>query len=165
VGVIGSCWYVIQSHPRKESFVRGRIEDLGREAFLPTVTERRPGQRRSAVGPLFPGYLFARLHPSVGDLAAVRWTIGVRRVLGDGEGPQPIADELIEAIRRQADASGRVRLGVGLRRGERVRVVDGPLAGLLGILEREATSPAERVCVLLDVFLRSTRVELGQGHS
>jgi transcription elongation factor/antiterminator RfaH len=154
------CWYVIQSHPRKERFVQGRIQDLEREVFLPIVSERRQGHRRATLGPLFPGYLFARLSPSIGDLARVRWTQGVRRVLGDGKGPRPVDDRLIEAIRAQADATGRVRLGRGLRRGERVRVVDGPLAGLLGILERVASTPAERVCVLLDVFSRSTRVEL-----
>jgi len=54
----------------------------------------------------------------------------------------------------------RVRLGIGLRRGDRVRILDGPLAGLVGILDRPATTPMERVCVLLDVFNRATRVDL-----
>lgn len=153
-------WYVVQSHPRKESLVRGRIADLGREVFLPTVAERHRGKRRSAIGPLFPGYLFARLSRMEGDLARVRWTHGVRKVLGDGEGPQPVDDALVETIRARADRTGRVRLGIGLRRGDRVRILDGPLAGLVGILERPASTPVERVCVLLDVFQRTTRVEL-----
>jgi transcriptional antiterminator RfaH len=153
-------WYVVHAHARKESFVGGRIRDIGREVFLPVISERRPGQRRSAVGPLFPGYLFARLSRRDGDLAQVRWTPGVRRVLGDGSGPQPVQDALVDALRRRADGQGRVRLGTGLRRGDPVRVLDGPLAGLVGILERPATSPTERVCVLLDVFQRLTRVEL-----
>ena len=153
-------WYVVQAHPRKERLVGTRIQELGREVFLPTVSERRPGQRRSTVGPLFPGYLFARLGIAHGDLATIRWTHGVRRLLGDGAGPQPVADALVDSIRRRADRSGRVRLGAGLKRGERVRVLDGPLAGLIGLLERPAGTPVERVCVLLDVFQRLTRVEL-----
>jgi len=48
-------WYVIQANPRKEAFVRDRIEDLGREAFLPLIAERRRGRRRATVGPFFPG--------------------------------------------------------------------------------------------------------------
>jgi transcription antitermination factor NusG len=140
--------------------VENRIRDLGREVFLPTVAERRPRRRRATIGPLFPSYVFARLASAEGDLARVRWTPGVRRVLGDGRGPQPVSDTLIAALRARADRTGRMRLGSGLRRGDRVRVLDGPLAGLIGLLERPAASPAERVCVLLDVFQRLTRVEL-----
>ncbi len=153
-------WYVVQSHPCKESFVRGRIQEMRRDVFLPMVRERHIGRRGARLGPLFPGYLFARLSRDEGDLARVRWTHGVRRLLGDGEGPRPVDNGLIESIRNRADASGRVRLGAGLRRGDRVRVLDGPLAGLVGILETPASSPVERVCVLLEVFQRLTRVEL-----
>jgi transcriptional antiterminator RfaH len=160
VGSAELAWYVIQSHPRKEPLVGTRLRELGREVFLPTVSERRPGTRRSSIGPLFPGYLFARLARKEGDLATVRWTHGVRRLLGDGEGPQPVAERLIETIRARSDRTGRVRLGADLKRGDRVRVLDGPLTGLVGILERPAVSPVERVCVLLDVFRRLTQVDL-----
>ena len=83
-------WYVIQSHPRKEPFVRARIQDLGREVFLPMVAERVPGRRRSGLAPLFPGYLFARLCGEEGDFPRVRWSHGVRRVLGDAHQPRPL---------------------------------------------------------------------------
>ena len=46
-------WYVIQANPRKETFVRGRIEDLGCEVFLPLMAERKPGRRRATLSPLF----------------------------------------------------------------------------------------------------------------
>jgi transcriptional antiterminator RfaH len=153
-------WYVIQSHPRKEPLVRRRIAELGREVFLPTITERRNGQRKATTGPLFPGYLFARLSPDEGDLIRIRWTHGVRRVLGDAAGARPVEDAVVEAIRSRADSTGRVRLGTGLRRGAQVRILVGPLAGLVGILERPAATALERVCVLLAVFQRPTRVEL-----
>ena len=155
-----SGWFVIQAQPRKEAFVRDRIRDLGREAFLPLVTERRPGWRKRRTGPLFPGYLFARLSESDGDLPRVRWTQGVGRVLGDSAHPRPIPDEVVATIRSHADRQGKVRLGVGLKSGDRVRILDGPLAGLIGLLERPATRPEARVWVLVDLFRRVTRVDL-----
>ena len=81
-------------------------------------------------------------------------------MLGDACGPKPIDDQIVSAIRTRADSTGRVRLGTGLRKGARVRILDGPLAGLVGILERPAVTAIERVCVLLAVFQRPTRVEL-----
>ena len=153
-----SSWYVIQSNPRREAFVRGRIEDLGCEAFLPLMAERKPGRRRATVGPLFPAYLFARL--SATDLARVRWTQGIRRVLGNGQRPLPVEDAAVDLIRSRADRTGKVRLGLDLRRGDSVKILDGPFAGLTGMLERSGVSPDQRVNVLLEVFHRCTRVEM-----
>ncbi len=153
-----SRWYVIQSNPRKETFVRGRIEDLGCEVFLPLMAERKPGRRRATLGPLFSAYLFARL--SATDLPRIRWTQGVRRILGNSQRPLPVEDAVVDVIRSRADRTGKVRLGLGLRRGDRVKILDGPFAGLTGMLELPAMSPGQRVNVLLEVFTRLTRVEM-----
>jgi len=157
-------WFVVHSLPRKERFVRDRLRELGRDAFLPLVASRRA--RRSAVtlAPLFPGYLFAKLSMAGGDLTRIRWMHGVRRLLGHGQRPHPVPDELVQMIRRRADAAGRVRPPARMRRGERVRIVEGPLAGLIGVLDRPETRAEDRVCVLLRLFERQTRVEIPAGN-
>lgn len=157
-------WYVLQSNVRKESFVRDRVKELGREVFLPLLTERRRGRRRATTGPFFPGYLFARLSEAEGDLAQVRWLHGVRRVLGDGSSPRPVHEAIVDTIRMRADRSGQVRLAGRLRRGDRVRILDGPFAGLIGVLERPPQGPEQRILVLLELFQRVTRVQLGAGE-
>jgi transcriptional antiterminator RfaH len=156
----GLHWYVVQTNAGKERVVRERIADLGREVFLPLISERVSGSRSRRLVPMFPRYLFARLSLDVGDGPRIRWMPGVHRLLGDAAGPRPIDEAAVRCIRTRVDRSGRVRLGRGLRRGDRVRVVEGPLAGLLGILERPIDSAGERVAVLLDVFHRQTRVVL-----
>jgi transcriptional antiterminator RfaH len=156
----GLGWYVVQAHPRKEAFVRDRIEDLGREVFYPLLAERRLGRRRATVGPLFPGYLFARLNRSAGDLPRVRWMHGVNRILGEGCRARAIGDHVVHEIRSRTDGQGRVCLGIRLKRGERVRILNGPLAGLVGLLERPASSTEERVSVLVELFQRVTQVNL-----
>ncbi len=156
----GFAWYVVESHPSREDFVRDRMEELGRDVFLPLVSERKPGRRTSTLGPLFPGYLFASLSETEGDLPRVRWMHGVRRILGNGERPAPVENEVVETIRARADRKGKVNLGIGLRRGDRVRILEGPLAGLIGVIAHPATRPEHRVWVLLELFKRATRVEL-----
>jgi transcription antitermination factor NusG len=153
-------WFVVQSHPRKERFVRDRIADLGIETFLPLIRERGPGQVSGRTGPFFPSYLFAKLSHGSGDLPRVRWTPGVKRVLGDGERPRPLPEEVVSTIRMRADRYGHVKPGAELKRGDRVRILDGPLAGLVGVLDRPATRPEDRVSVLVDLFQRITRVDL-----
>ena len=76
-------WYAVQSHPRRERFAHDRIAELGLEAFLPLVSERRPGARRSSIVPLFPGYLFARLSADDGDVPRVRWLRWRRLTVGE----------------------------------------------------------------------------------
>ena len=153
-------WYVVQSNPRKETFVHDRLAEFGREVFLPLIAEHGRGRRRAVAGPLFPGYLFAKLSQDDGDLPRVRWMHGVRQLLGDGERAHPLDESVVRMIRARCDRKGRVRLGVGLRRGDRVRIVNGPLAGLIGVLERTVSSPEQRVCVFLEMFHRPTRVEV-----
>lgn len=156
-------WYVVHTRARKEAFVRDRIEDLGCEAFLPLLRQRRPRTRSWTEQPLFPNYLFARLSAGEGDLPRVRWTQGVRRLLGDGADPRPVPDSLVDTIRARVDRRGRLKRTMRLRHGERVRIVDGPLAGLVGVLERPPASAGERVRVLLELFDRLTLVELAAG--
>jgi transcriptional antiterminator RfaH len=158
--VSGRAWYVVQCHARREGFVRDQVLDLGNEVFLPMLDERRTAGRGRTAVPLFPGYIFSRLSERAGDLARVRWTQGVRRILGSDGAPRPVDDNVVDALRSRADRRGCIRLRRRFRQGDRIRVVDGPLAGLIGVIERGESTPAQRICVLLDLFRRVTRVEL-----
>jgi len=156
-------WYVMQSQPRKEAFVRRSIQDLGRETFLPLVAERVPGRRNVSEQPLFPCYLFARLSEAGGDIPRFRWMQGVNRILGDGRRARPVADFVVDTIRANATRRGRVRLGTRMQKGDKVRILEGPLSGLVGILEQPNSDSRKRVFVLLELFHRLTRIEIPAG--
>ncbi len=81
----------------------------------------------------------------------MRWTPGVRRLLGVGDSPVPVDEQMIGTIRSRLSLEGVVRVGVPFARGDRVRIVEGPMAGLCGILERP-TSRANRVRILLEIL-------------
>jgi transcriptional antiterminator RfaH len=153
-------WFVVQTHPRRERFVEKRLQDLELESFLPLLMESRYGRSNARMKPLFPGYMFAALSPVRGDLPRVRWLHGVKRLLGDAERPRPIPGQVVQELRARADARGCVHLGWGLQQGDRVRILEGPFAGLVGILEGHLTRPKDRVHVLLDMFARTARVEV-----
>ncbi len=150
-------WYVVRTKPWRERGVESCLTRHQIETFLPRLRKAaRNGAGR--VEPLFPGYVFARfkLNPQVFD--RVRWTPGVRCVLGTESGPTPVDERVIRAIVSRADEWGVITAGLPFTPGDRVRVADGPLAGLVGIFERP-TSRAERARVLLDLLAAHVEID------
>lgn len=113
--------------------------------------------------PLFPGYLFVAL-----DVAAARWrsiqgTVGVSRLVCNGETPAAVPDGVVEHIQDSEDASGWVVLHPEetLRKGQKVEISDGPFCDLMGIFE--ALDSKERVIVLLNLLGREVRARVPSG--
>ncbi len=155
-------WYAIQTHPRAEEKV---IIFLARNAittFLPKLlVERHHGSRRwHATEPLFPGYLFVRFAPKPYTLDRVRWTPGVRKILGDERAPSPVPEDAMTFLQERVGDRGFITPGLGVRPGMRVRFTSGPLVYLEGIVERVAPR-AKRVRVLLQLLNRCVPVEAG----
>jgi len=81
-------------------------------------------------------------------LRKVWFTRGVSRVVGFGDGPSPVEDEIIELIKSRVGKDGFVQFNEELKRGDKVVVRDGPLTNLVGIFERDLED-GDRVLLLL----------------
>jgi transcriptional antiterminator RfaH len=99
------------------------------------------------------------------DLAAQRWrviqsTIGVTRLVCNGDQPAAIGTQVIDELRGREDERGFVRLDQRPRfaAGDKVRVLDGVFSTCLGLFE--GMSDGERVTILLDLLGRKVRVVL-----
>ena len=155
-------WYAVWLRSNYEHAVNQQLSAKGFQPFLPEVHtwSRRLGARRTIRTPMFPGYLFVRAaldkHRYI-DLLKVQ---GVVRVLEDGwTRLTPVPDVEIDAI-QQIAASGMVVFPCAhLLGGERVRVLDGPLAGVEGQFVFEKASKG-RLVVSVDMLGRSIAVEL-----
>jgi len=153
-------WYVVQSQPNAERKAIAHLERQGFVTYLPRYLKRRRHARRVEIvsAPLFPRYLFVGI-----DLGEQRWrsifsTVGVSRLVCNGDTPTPIADQVIETLRAREDAEGYVRLErrPNFQAGDRVRVLDGVFADALGLYEGMRDS--DRVAILLDLLGRKVRV-------
>lgn len=143
-------WFAIQTRTRLEQMAAHTLATLGLETLLPLARIRgRPDRdRERCVRPLFRSYCFARFRPCV-DLHRVRYSRGVVRVVGTEETPWPVDESIIEEIRDRLDENGLVELEwQRLRRGDCVRVCDGPLEGWNGVFDGELDDRS-RVVVLL----------------
>jgi len=100
--------------------------------------------------PLFPTYLFVRFHGD--ELKTIKYTHGVARVICFGLEPHEVDEEIIAAVRARMNEEGIVKLEpkkVLLSPGQRVKIGEGPFAGLDAIFIEEMPD-RERVVLLLD---------------
>jgi transcription antitermination factor NusG len=90
---------VVWTESRAEKKVASRIEALGMDSWLPTVTEKHQWSDRSrrVVLPLFPGYIFARAGSA--ELSKVLRTPGVLTVVKTGGRPAVLSDAFVAGLR------------------------------------------------------------------
>ncbi|HKQ76263.1 MAG TPA: transcription termination/antitermination NusG family protein [Blastocatellia bacterium] len=155
-------WYVIHTHPKQEDRAGSNLRAWGVPIFNPQSRERRYNQFVIAptyvTKPLFPRYIFAQF--KINDLYhKVRFTRGVSSVIGFGEGPTPIDDEIITLIQSNIKEDGFVRFVEDIRPGDRVIVKDGPLKNFAGIFEREMKD-TDRVRILLETVSYQAHIEI-----
>src|SRR5262249_50477042 len=145
-------WYVIHTHPKQEDRASSNLRVLGVPALNPKIRERRYNQFSIApvyvTKSLFPRYIFAQFKLNA-LYHKVRFTRGVYNVISFGEGPTPIAEEIIALIQSNIKEDGFVRIGEELKPGDRVMVKNGPLKNFAGIFEREMKD-TDRISILLE---------------
>jgi transcription antitermination factor NusG len=153
-----SQWYAIQTLSRHEDAVFRQLESRGYESFLPTHFVRRTWSDRVKTIrlPLFPGYLFCRIDPSI--QARVVTTPGAVRIVGAGRTPYPVDDDEIEGIRMLVSSGRQVQPWPYISIGHHVRVVGGPLCGVRGVVV--ASGGQSRLVVSVTLLQRSVAVEL-----
>lgn len=154
-------WYVCYTKPRQEPLARIKLEEQGYEVYLPMLPrwDRRSGVWCRAEQVMFPRYSLVRCGRSGQSIAPIRNTPGVTGLVRFGVTPATLSETVVEAIRAIAER-GNQNLKAEMapfRVGEQVRVADGPLKGLAGIVSAVA---AERVAVLLTLLGREQHVRI-----
>ena len=148
----GERWFVAQTLCHREKLARLHMGGQGLRSFLPSFhkTVRHARQLRNVIAPVFPGYIFVVLDPERDRWRSINGTFGVARLISAHDRPTPVPTGVVEALLATVDESGLVRLDGGLQPGQKVRVVAGPFAQVLGVLER--LDGKERVRVLLNIM-------------
>lgn len=151
-------WYALQLRSRWESSTTALLSAKGYETFLPTYKNSKRGSVRSkqVQAPLFPGYLFCRFN--VCDRLPVLITPGVISVVSRGRVPIPVEESEVEAIQRMVSTDMHVEPCSYLEVGQRVRVEDGALSGVEGVLT--SFKGSQRIVVSISLLRRSVALEI-----
>jgi transcriptional antiterminator RfaH len=155
-------WYVVQSHPHAESKAAAHLERQGFATYVPRFLKRRRHARRTetVAAPFFPRYLFVAIDLTTQPWLSIRSTIGVSKLVSNGDMPTPVPLAVVEGLKRREDSNGFIEMNgrPSFAAGESVRVIDGAFADCLGLFE--GLREGERVAVLLDLLGRKVRVVL-----
>ncbi len=152
-------WYVIYTKPAQEDTVTKRLQLANFEVLNPSVRRRRfyRGRLTQVEEKLFPCYIFSRFDPER-DYRLIKYTRGVRYIVGSKDGvPYRVDDTIIGSIlSRMTD--GFIDLSPkDLKRGDRVVISDGAMAGFEGVFLCER--PRDRVLILLKALSCKLEIE------
>lgn len=164
-------WYVVHTYAGYEDRVKNNLEhriesmDASAEIFevlVPTEEELdiREGQRRTVSKKVFPGYILVNMALTDNSWYVVRNTPGVTGFVTSGDPPRPVPleDEEVKAIVVQMEAEA-PRVKVGLDKGEKIRIIDGPFSDFIGTVD-DLYPDKGKIRVLVSFFGRDTGVEL-----
>ncbi len=137
-------WFVLNTKPKKEAQVEKLFFEGGFTTYFPKH------QIDNRIKPFFPGYAFIFFDfPS--QYQMVKYTRGIKKLVGNGERPTPLPESVIENI-RQREISGFIELekhGIMPEAGDEIEVMEGAMKGLRGVFKNEL-SGNDRVMILLD---------------
>lgn len=151
-------WFAIAVKPRHEKRVAHVLDTKGYETFLPLYKHRHQyaARLRDFELPLFPGYVFSRF--DLFKRLPVIITPGVSRILGAGAYPTPVDPVEMASLRTTLDKAVSAKALPFLQTGNKVRICEGPLRGVEGIIVLVRGEP--RIVLSATLLQRSVLVEV-----
>jgi transcription antitermination factor NusG len=153
-------WFALQIRYGQDFIVPTLLTAKGYEILAPVYRRRRQWSDRikEVDTPLFPGYVFCRFDPATHSTAPVVTTPGVLKILGFGGKPEPLDENEIESVRLCAQYGLSPRPCQYLPTGSKIRIAQGPLSGVEGILKRIKNK--DLLVISVTMLQRSISVEI-----
>ncbi len=153
-------WYVLHTKSRFENVVNDGLFKKSIDVFLPkiTVASKRKDRKKMIRVPLFPGYVFVRTDLEPNHHLEIVKTVGAVKLVGNRQGPVSVPDETIDSLKIMVATEQPISTGYQFQKGDRVMVIDGPLAGVTGIFERYGRSG--RIVVHIEALAQFAAVEV-----
>lgn len=149
-------WNVLYLKPRTEKKIATICAAMGLEYYLPLRMERKIYQRRAVTTmlPLFPSYFFVQYGNEHLDTFR-ELKLMLKEIKPEKE--STLIHEL-DQIRKALEADPTLGAARSLKNGLRVRIVDGPFAGIEGKISK--ISSITKVSLNVDLINQAVKVEV-----
>jgi transcriptional antiterminator RfaH len=152
-------WFVLQFKPNSHYQATKNLNRQEFETFLPLhdITLRKASRFVTITKPLFPGYMFVSF-----DKADTKWhkinnTYGVSRLLTYNSTLKSISSTFVDNLMKRYDSSGKLIPILKMRKGDKVKILEGPFANFIAQVEKYETE--QRIWVLMDLMGRKTKIQ------
>jgi len=165
-------WFVLKVQSNRERTIRdsllkririeGLEDDFG-EIIIPTekVVETKGGKRRTIEHKLYPGYIMVHMNLNDDSWYLVRDTSGVGDFTGAAGKPIPMQEHEVKRMlgeeTKQEEEPAKIK--IDFSPGDMVKIKEGTFESFEGSIE-EIDSASGKISVLIEIFGRSTPVEL-----
>ena len=177
-------WYVLRAVSGQEKKAKGYIEgEINRrklsevlaQVLIPTekIVEMRNGKKYTREKSFFPGYVLIQADLNQPEVAAVVLNIpGILGFLGlegkaiaGGVKPTPLRMSEVNRILGKVDEESEkgATLQGGFLVGESIKVIDGPFADMVGIIE-DVFDERKKLNVIIKIFGRDTPAEFSYSE-
>jgi transcription antitermination factor NusG len=155
-------WCVVQTHQHSESLAERHLLAQNFRTYLPKRrrTVRHARSVKTVCSAYFDCYLFVSLAVGQQSWYPINSTVGVRRLVMSKGMPVPAPYGVVESLISATDDDGILHPDILLRPGQRIRIIDGPFADQLGILDHVGSAGAVRI--LLDIMNRAIPITIGR---
>ena len=135
---LADSWYVLHTKSRFENVVNEGLTKKSLKVFLPKIQVRSKRRYRKVMirVPLFPGYLFVQTSLEPTEHIEIVKTVGAVRLVGNKDGPIPVPSETVDSLKIIVQGNDSVTTGSRFKKGDRVIVVHGSFAGVVGTFVR-----------------------------
>ena len=130
-------WYAIRVKYRHEQVTERALMAKKVSPLNLTYQEKSKRKDRSKILTkfFFPGYMFIRTTLSAEMHVEILQSIGVVEILRNSQGPIPISEPQIENVLKLKSYTGKILTFSEYCSGMRVRIIEGPLAGVVGRID------------------------------
>ena len=152
-------WYAVYCKPREDERAEVHLRRQDFEVFRPKhrVRRRRQGRMTTLVESLFPRYLFIHLDDVSENWGPIRSTRGVAGLVRWGSRVPRVPDVVVDCLQQQVDTAGCIPTPpADYRAGDRLRILEGPFAGLEGVFYSRDSD--QRVTLLLEFMQQPQRM-------
>jgi transcriptional antiterminator NusG len=154
-------WYALRVKSRHEFVTAEELTRKEIENFLPSVTRVRQwkDRRKAVTFPLFPGYLFVHLKPQPEAFLEVLKTRGSVCFISLEPGiPTSLLPEEIASLKVMIESGEQLDVFPAFKEGTTVRVLRGPLCGIVGILAKR--EGRQMFLINIDILGRSVGLKI-----
>ena len=156
-------WIAIRSKPRSEKIVSNELNKKGIESFLPLIKKRQQWSDRKkwVEFPLFPSYLFARIE--LKDSLYIMNTHGVNTIVKFGDKVITVEDKVVNSIKLALEGGYELHPMKYFTIGDQVEVIDGPMKGVVGIVENKLKNE-NRLVIKIEALQQAVAVHINSEY-